>query len=144
MKRYVTALATIAVLYLPAKLLACSCLFPETIEEHVQTTDIIFIGEPVRTRPTMMSFDPYKPDRLTRFRVVEKLKGVDTEAISIFHDWNQGGNCGIDFKKGETYFVFAGFDDAKRPFTHTCMLTRNIRDFDAETIGEYRAAASGD
>ena len=130
---------------------ACDCNLPKSTEDHIDRTDVIFIGKAIRTRHTIggvfsqlpfvgLYFDG--PDRVTRFYVSEKMKGVKSDTISIFHNKHIFSNCGLNFEKNESYFIFASTDRPSKLHTSACHLTRNIRNYDVESIEAYRKAMS--
>ena len=132
--------AIIFTLFFPSSLLACSCISPATIEEHIDGSEVIFVGKAFRTRPTLIGLHHSNPNRLTKFRVLEKMKGVESDVIVIFHNKFTGMDCGLNFEKNENYIVFASAYEADRLVTSICDLTRNTRALDSEELDAYRAA----
>lgn len=46
--------------------------------------------------------------RIVTLEVTEAFKGVTSKTIEILSDvYNGGGNCGVNFKRGKSYIVFA-------------------------------------
>jgi hypothetical protein len=101
----------------------CTCM-PLTLEEKVNSADIIFKGE-VITVDTLLTAvrsinygddsskrEYYRPMEMTRTRlkVIETLKGsFNLDSTFVYTTW-QCCMCGFAFWPDETYLVFAYFD----------------------------------
>jgi hypothetical protein len=95
---------------------ACTCITP-TIYEAIDRADSIFLGTVV----SVATLDGYK------------LVSLDVERSWMGSHWNEarivteleGGMCGVDFRVGESWVVFASDTDwpsAEWSYTHLCTL----------------------
>ena len=65
--------------------------------------------------------------RRVRFAVTEKFMGVDKDTFELFTGLG-GGDCGVDFRVGESYLVEAGREESTGRWSSTaCSRTQNMR-----------------
>jgi len=108
------------VLFKPANSSYCSCI-PQTIEERIDSADIIFKGEVVTidsldTIQTVISYEDdgskreyLRPLEMTRtkFKVIQFIKGgKKLDYVSVYTTW-RCCMCGFTFRPDATYIVFA-------------------------------------
>jgi hypothetical protein len=105
---------------------ACSCVKYETIQEHVESYDVIFVGESTGTRRNITEANRFTLERITEFISISMLKGEKSETIEVFHVEDTGGNCGLNFYNGARYLVFAIKDDEGRLETSFCAGTHQL------------------
>jgi hypothetical protein len=105
---------------------ACSCVKYETIQEHADSHDVIFVGESTGTRRNSTGPDRFTLERKTEFIVISMLKGEKSGTIELFHVEDMGGNCGLNFYNGARYLVFAYKDDEGRLETSFCTGTHQL------------------
>ena len=104
-KNFTIYLAAVAILVLaPSDGFACSCPYvweslADELNWKIKGADAIFSGEvlSVTEETRYLSVD---------FSVVDVWKGDVTEKVTVVTGRN-GGSCGVDFKSGEKYLVFA-------------------------------------
>lgn len=79
---------------------ACKCANPPTVEQSFEQSAAVFYGtvEKVSGGDKIIS---------AVFRVEKSWKGVDTAEALVASD---ATSCGIDFQKGETYYLFVDRD----------------------------------
>ncbi|QHL88072.1 hypothetical protein GU926_11775 [Nibribacter ruber] len=96
----------------------------------------------------MVSIKEYKPtlkpkgkwDRyyLVEFEAEEVFKGTTTKTIQLMEESN---SCGLDIIKGQTYLVFAYFDEQeKMPAYHQCFKSALQKDKASEELAVLRAS----
>ena len=103
---------------------ACSCVGFNTIDEHIDAVDVIFVGVASGTNAHEGEMLNTYLSSSTMFRVAEILKGGLAEETSISHAPANGANCGLLFKDGQSYLVFAHKTQDGRLSTSTCSRTR--------------------
>jgi hypothetical protein len=85
--------------------LACSCKNPPTVEQSFEQSAAVFVG-------TVESVESSDKEMVAELRVDKSWKGADKERVTVKTDTT---SCGIDFKKGESYYLFLDRDgDAYR------------------------------
>jgi hypothetical protein len=115
----VTALALIAASALPAH--ACDCA-PLTPSEAAAEASVVFVGTPTQR---LGQPDEGSPDPVTyRFSVERVLKGEAGPTLSVSTN-NSGDACGVDFRIGDRYEVYA-LDADGTPFATRCGGTHRI------------------
>jgi len=103
---------------------------PGTPKEDFENFDAVFSGKvtdidiPSKFRPS--TADPKKVE----FDVEKSWKGVDKKTV-IVETARAGPSCGFDFKKGESYLVYAYYTHNKW-HTNICSRTRLISDADED------------
>lgn len=125
-----------AALFFATDVYACSCSFfdqlgksdKKLVKEAKKSADAVFIGEIVEVRfsePTWPDGDEKIPfTRYAKFRVEKSWKGVkDQEFIEIFTA-NVCCICGVPFKKGERYIIYANKHKDGEFSTNICTRTR--------------------
>ena len=132
------AFAFALALLAPTYASACSCRpFPETVEEHIERNDVVFLGNALGGHSIPVWEDGWiEIYTSTKFLVISSVKGVarregsDTKSyVYVRHKENEGhgANCGVTFVKGEGYRVFANSYNQKN-YTSYCYLTRKETD----------------
>ena len=122
--------------------LACDCMSYQSPEEHLEKSEFVFTGVALETIALDCKINEYRPDLSTTFTVTEALKGkIDGDTFSVIHFGNRGANCGVDFKAGETYEIFAVRTEDGRFETSTCILATGLREYKGWTWDDYREAA---
>jgi hypothetical protein len=80
----------------------------------------------------------------TRFRVLKSYKKIEKPAEPMII-WSDAGDCGIHFQTGETYLVYADFDEETgRLKTSICYRTRRLADAGADMAFLYRYEQGGE
>ncbi len=108
------ALVLALTLFLPSAAFACSCM-QQPVSQQARNAEVVFIGRAVRTE----RLDRYQ--RVTTFRVQETLKGGRASTRRIYHRENDGGNCGINFRRGERMLMSAVRSEG-RLTTNSCSM----------------------
>jgi hypothetical protein len=112
---------------------ACSCSYGGgSIAKVSFSSDAVFVGKviEIKKREQVIGFLPKGSETLrlpesakrgrfllsqmqiVKFEVIEPLKGVTEKTIQLATAfYNGGGSCGVNFKSGESYLIFA---DKKR------------------------------
>lgn len=87
----------------------------------------------------------------TRFKVLKRYKaGRDDDAdeadnAEVTTVWSDSGDCGIHFQTGETYLVYADFDEETgRLKTSVCYRTRRLADAGADMAFLYQYEKGGE
>jgi hypothetical protein len=79
---------------------ACSCKNPPTVEQSFEQSAAVFAGK-------VESVESSDKETVAEFRVDKSWKGADKERVTVKTDTT---SCGIDFKKGESYYLFLDRD----------------------------------
>ncbi|MCA1594745.1 MAG: hypothetical protein LC754_19380 [Acidobacteria bacterium] len=90
---------------------ACECNpIAITAWGELQASDVVFTGQVVDVREIQIPFDNagrYTIELEVKFRVKKNLKGIEGKEVVLRSNPGFGGDCGIRFKKGEKYLVYA-------------------------------------
>ncbi|NEU31742.1 hypothetical protein GN156_13305 [bacterium LRH843] len=86
----------------PSMTSACSCV-ESSVEEQFDRSTAVFSGKVIDIREKKSKG---RASKSVLFEVIETWKGVQQSQIIITTGLG-GGDCGIDFKEGEEYLVFA-------------------------------------
>ena len=125
---------------------ACSCMGTEKPTTAFRKTPVIFVGtaKSVNSADTKQFVDEYNfNDVRATFSIDEKIKGVKSEEIDIYTR-SQGTGCGISFKEGEKYLVYAYGDDKKKKYYSTSICTRTrLAERKDDEIAVLRSLAKG-
>jgi hypothetical protein len=102
MIKTVSIIAFVLVLILLAgeNALACKCSNPPSVGQSFEQSAAIFYG-------TVESVESSDKEMLAVFSVEKSWKGADKDRVTVRTDTT---SCGIDFKKGESYYLFAERD----------------------------------
>lgn len=93
----------------------CSCIGENSIKNEIKNRDVVLIGkiisqEEYEEKDTLYHNFIFKKIKF-KIAVIEKLKGeIKTDTISIFTGLGRG-DCGINFKIGEKYIIYANYDN---------------------------------
>lgn len=86
----------------------------------------------------------------TRFRILKNYKadkgdGEEPAPVGFTTVWTDTGECGIHFQTGETYLVYADYDEETgRLRTSICYRTRRLADAGADLAFLYRYEKGGE
>jgi hypothetical protein len=148
MKRFLVTVFIAALLTTSTDVLACQCGRRPLVAEQYADAPIVFIGkvEAVRDRWNVFAklrlrvlrfFDPdAMPAVETRsyctdvgmevlFTVQQSWKGVSTREVSLLTG-RGGGDCGVEFKPGQVYVVYAHGRSGDGCQTNICTRTREV------------------
>lgn len=109
----VAVLALGAVLLLPSECLACSCAQPPPPQEALARAGAVFAGtvtrvDEVRSLEGLHGWRPaFRLYREAELQVTQAWKGGVTQQV-VVRTGSGGGDCGYDFRVGESYLVYAG------------------------------------
>ncbi len=82
------------------------------IQAEFTRADAVFIGKAVKTEDVKGRDEDSSDWMKIRFRVQQNFKGAETPTFTIMtSDWR--GACGLNVKKGETWIVYANYDEDK-------------------------------
>src|SRR5262245_6833554 len=116
-------IATVALLGLFAQnATACECMKRPGPCAALTQSDVVFVGRVVDIRDSdrVTFFD----GRTVRFEIERTVKGLAaTQKTVDVMTGNSRGDCGYDFKRGQRYFVFAGYSSGSLR-TSTCSNTQ--------------------
>lgn len=110
--------AAFIALFLTAQIVhACSCPPPPSLAEAVAGADAVFLGR-------VLSFElaPAPTERVAQFEIIKVWKGRPIEVSRVFTPENEAA-CGVDFRVGETYIVYAAKEESGALHTHLCSRT---------------------
>jgi hypothetical protein len=109
---------------LPAPAAACTCVGPNPTCQAVWTTPDIFVGQ-VLAIESPADAQPFLRRRV-RIRSTEVFRGGVSGEVDVWTGLG-GGDCGYDFKVGETYLVYAYRDaTTNRISTGICSNTQKL------------------
>lgn len=123
MKQIKFAIATVATILSTAPALACSCMFPESAQQQMESASVTFIGAVIDTgprevkRPWWHWLTPWNErvqpewdaEHVTTFQVDRMLKGPSTLDTITFVHRTDGAMCGMSFSPQQSG-VFIGFE----------------------------------
>lgn len=118
------------VLLSSGRALACSCIGPAPPCQALGGSAAVFVGTVIEVRERQAKQGgndeiDWTP-RLFKFTVVQPFSGVAGTEVEVATGQG-GGDCGYEFKKGETYLVYAyGGRDGKTLATGICTRTRPV------------------
>lgn len=95
---------------------ACSCV-PMTKREQAKNADVIFTGKAKKVAPAAQ-----EGVLRVRFRVQKVYKG-NPKAITYVFTSSSGAACGVHFKEGTRYTVFADRTDSRK-WVYSCSGTK--------------------
>lgn len=113
-------------LCLPQATQACTCAaYPDDLEKAVTLAyaqaDVIFLGDAMAMRSRFRGF---VRQREVTFRVRDRWKGSIPDTTLLRTNIGEAA-CGFNFRKGNSYLVFAHWDPQERYLmTSICELTR--------------------
>lgn len=126
---------TIAIAFVPiawlvtaSAAIACSCVPYRSAAEHLAATPLVFKGR-------VVGITRGEYEAVTRFQVLEVLKGQASRTVRISHDISDA-SCGVNFGRGTTALVFATRGRGGAWWTGLCSSARFSEI-------EYRRAAKG-
>jgi len=93
----------------PSGILACDCAYPGAPCKAFTRTPYIFSGKVTKISSIsikMSSGDEYQ-DRLITFAVERSYRGLEGKKVAEVVTGSGGGDCGYDFRAGESYLVYA-------------------------------------
>lgn len=91
----------------PDGALACSCL-RQTHSEHLQGIDFVAFGRIVSVvQEKKTQKGQFGPRGRAKFAPKQTWKGTPGELVEIRYHVDTGGDCGVDFEKGEEFIMFA-------------------------------------
>ena len=139
----------------PPAAIACSCWADygadQPCEEYwIYQEDAIFVGRAVSVAGIPGARDDYPgPKRRFRFEVVEAFVGVEGPTVDVLTG-NGGGDCGIDFRIGASYFLYAGRNERGELSAWLCGPTKRLAEASRDVAyarlvarGGYRTALYG-
>src|SRR5688572_1335503 len=116
---FLTLVALILLPFLAARADACSCAASETVCDAYKNASAIFVGtvlsdSQVTTQGEGTTFEGVKKnftylEKVFRFSVEESLKGVESAELDI-QTASESTACGVEFRHGEKYLVYAYFN----------------------------------
>ena len=110
---------------------ACTCLETAPACEVLWKSALVFSGQVLDVTPVPNQHGPqFFPERRVRFRI-EKMWRGDAAAEVYVMTGAGSGDCGYDFKPGESYLVYT-YWRAGVPWTGTCGRTRRLADAAAD------------
>jgi hypothetical protein len=114
------------VLLAPRTLLACVC--PETgdVGDELKSSGAVFVGRIVELAIEKVPLGDTTAERMTAtFEVERRWKGPNRSKLTVWTCGDQVSlcTCGVDFKLGERYLVFA---EGKPLSTASCSRTRVV------------------
>jgi len=92
----------------PCETAACSCVGPRPVSVSLGQADAVFSGRVVRVRTVMVddAVGGRRHMRRATLRVDRAWKGVDSRTVVVITGMG-GGDCGYDFRRRQSYLVFA-------------------------------------
>lgn len=100
---------------------ACSCAEWGTAREMLSGARTAFVGTVVSARPGELSSDSGERLTITNFRIVRSFKPRGLRKATTRSEVGDGGNCGTQFRVGQSYLVF-GYAYEGKVYTDDCSL----------------------
>jgi Carboxypeptidase regulatory-like domain len=134
---------TLGLALVSGPLSACSCIAGSGQPcETYWGASTIFVGKVVEIVPLPRGADGY-PWRSVRFEVLESLKGADAATAEV-RTGRGGGDCGYEFKVGESYVVHANPGRSGELVTSICSATKPLSKGEADVTYARLVAHGGD
>ena len=126
----VAALVLFAVAGLSAMAEPCDCApgWPRGVTDELSDADAVFIATLVSERIDVERSDQYGQVSVLTFDVEAGYKNVRTESIELAQ--RPDSTCNVDFKRGQTYLVYAFRKTNGDLHTHNCSRTTLADDAD--------------
>ncbi|OZM57920.1 hypothetical protein CIB95_06075 [Lottiidibacillus patelloidae] len=126
-------------IFSPTRASACSCVEPAPVETEYKRAEAVFVG----TVSNVIEKNPFNgtPHKSVLLEVETVWKGEKTTQVIITTGLG-GGDCGISFKEGDKYLVYAfeSYDNPKLLRTGICSRTtlwkESLEDFSELGPGE--------
>lgn len=137
------AIAAVLLICSASEANACSCAFGGSAPcQDYWKTDAVFVGRVVGSSKITLDEGAYKSHRrVVRMTIEQPLKGVEGAQAEVFTG-RGGGDCGYEFKMGESYIVYAGRGEKdERLYTGICTRTRPLAEA-GEDLAFIRGLAS--
>lgn len=116
MKIHAFFISSLLIFVLAADAAACMWLYEVPVCASWTQADAVFLGKVIKIEDAEKSENLGKGMRKIRFQVQENFKGADNPTFTLFQsEWIT--SCHPDFKKGETWVVFARNDIVVKSFT---------------------------
>lgn len=100
---------------------ACSCP-SRTTKVSVSQSQTVFVGKVTRVEEYGKSYGAHRAKR-AHLKVLDAWKGLAVGRVVKVDGGLAGGMCGVDFKIGHQYLVFANWDKKKQLGTDICIGT---------------------
>jgi hypothetical protein len=120
------ALVVGVVLLAPKALPACGCAETGGVGDELKSSDAVFVGRIVALAIEKVPLEDSAAERMTvTFEVERRWKGPNRSKLTVWTCGDQVSfcTCGVDFKLGERYLVFA---EGKPLSTASCSRTRVV------------------
>jgi len=107
LKKIILIFSFISILFVSSfslEVSACSCTQLPSVEKELERSNAVFSGKVIGVREKRSLNG--NASKLVLFEVTSTWKGVEQSQIMITTGLG-GGDCGIDFKEGEKYLVYA-------------------------------------
>ena len=96
-------LVSIMTISIPSNAYACSCVEPKSVQDELSRSEAVFSGRVIEVKEERTN--RYLSNAVL-FEISEIWKG-GSESQIIIRTGSGGGDCGIQFKEGEDYLVYA-------------------------------------
>ncbi|WIV17381.1 LPXTG cell wall anchor domain-containing protein [Paenibacillus polygoni] len=96
-------LVSIMTISIPSNAYACSCVEPISVQDELSRSEAVFSGRVIEVKEERTN--GYLSNTVL-FEISEVWKG-GSESQIIIRTGGGGGDCGIQFKEGEDYLVYA-------------------------------------
>ena len=124
MRRTARALAVVLVLLAPRTLLACVCTETGSVGDELRSSGAVFLGRIVALTIETVSLEDTTAERMrATFNVERSWKSPKRSKLDVWTCGDQVSfcTCGVEFKLGERYLVFA---EGQPLGTGSCSRTR--------------------
>ena len=114
---------------------ACSCLPPAPAVEELKRSRAVFIGRVIEIKRRKETDDLFRSVEVV-FEVTKVWKGIAARNITVYTSPDSAA-CGFNFKKGESYLVYASGTDDDRLHASICSRTARLKNArkDLQLIG---------
>ncbi|MBA3406406.1 MAG: hypothetical protein H0U13_17270 [Gemmatimonadaceae bacterium] len=117
--------AVTALLFIPSRAAACTCIRGIPVCETFWKTSAVFAGEVIDITPVPSTKEPQLAlGRVVRFRVKQTFRGELPGEIDV-RTGSGGGDCGYTFFKGTYYLVYAHLQSGQLA-TGICSRTQSL------------------
>jgi len=129
-----TALALLGAFAFPGSCFACSCFQAPDAAAAIARADAVFEGRVIESRVQRYDDGMLRTIALrdaNRFEVIRGWKGADATEMIVYDNGHEA-SCGMHFRTGETYLVYAHADGKGNLHTSYCSRTAEVSDAAAD------------
>lgn len=120
--KLLTILTTILLSTIMTQAFACSCqdLTVEELDIFMSDSDSVVLAVPTTDSVLSGSSDWEGPEVKTGMKIVKNFKGKYSKFFNVYSQKNDGGNCGVEFKKFDGLYLIFSYKENGKYYTSGC------------------------